>query len=79
MQFQGASDPKHLAALTKFMRTPAMTTTLHGADRLRVTTSQGVVSCGVGEWIIRNAHGEVYPCRADTFAELYEPCESSDS
>lgn len=76
MRFDGDADPAHIAALTTFMRTPAIVVQLHREPRLRVVTSQGVVSCGVGEWVIRNAHGEVYPCRADTFEELYEPCDS---
>lgn len=47
----------------------------------RVNTSQsGVLGeftyyevVNEGDWIIQNRHGELYPCRPESFADCYEP------
>jgi hypothetical protein len=31
-----------------------------------------------GDWIIKGTKGELYPCEAATFAEIYEPVEPDE-
>lgn len=39
-----------------------------------VTTANGVVSAGPGDWLIREPSGVgCYPCKPDVFAAKYEP------
>lgn len=42
-------------------------------DQLIITTLEGKMHANIGDWIIRGIKGELYPCRADIFAETYEP------
>ena len=28
-----------------------------------------------GDWIIKDVHGEFYPCKPDVFVKMYEPAE----
>lgn len=50
----------------------------NGPAHMFVLTPEGVVRADVGDWVIRNAAGEFYPCRPKRFAETYEltapPC-----
>lgn len=38
-----------------------------------VHTLEGTMRCNPGDWLIKGVKGEVYPCKADIFAETYEP------
>lgn len=38
-----------------------------------VITPNGFVRIEPGEWIITGTKGEVYPCKADIFSDIYEP------
>lgn len=42
---------------------------------LRIRTPEGVMSAGVGDYIIKGTHGEFYPCNSDVFQHKYEPCQ----
>lgn len=42
---------------------------------LIIETINGDVTVPTGEWIVRGVEGEFYPCRADIFAETYEPAD----
>jgi hypothetical protein len=46
-------------------------------DRLGLTipTLEGNMTANQGDWIIRGTKGEIYPCKPDIFAEIYEPVE----
>ena len=39
---------------------------------LMLETQHGWAECAVGDYVIRGVQGEVYPCKADVFAETYE-------
>jgi hypothetical protein len=45
----------------------------HGDDAVFIDTLEGTMRAGLGWYIIRGAHGEFYPCRADVFRDTYEP------
>ena len=40
-----------------------------------VSTLEGWMSASVGDWIIRGIKDEVYPCKPDIFADIYEPVQ----
>jgi hypothetical protein len=42
---------------------------------VRVKTNHGTAMAKLGDWIIRNASGEVYPCNAAIFDASYEPAK----
>ena len=42
---------------------------------IRIVTMEGVMTAGVGDWIIKGVKGEFYPCKPDIFAEIYEAVE----
>jgi hypothetical protein len=42
---------------------------------LTVATGYGVVKVFPGDWLIRNTHGELYPCAHDVFLAGYEGAE----
>lgn len=44
-------------------------------DGLYITTLEGEMKVGWGDWIIQGVAGEVYPCKPDIFAMTYEPEE----
>lgn len=37
-----------------------------------INTLEGAMSASNGDWIIRGAKGELYPCKPDIFAATYE-------
>lgn len=39
---------------------------------LMLRSDHGWVTAVAGDWVIRGASGELYPCSADKFAEIYE-------
>jgi hypothetical protein len=41
----------------------------------RVHTSEGVMRCSVGDWIIKGTKGEFYPCKPDIFEQIYDKAE----
>ncbi len=46
-----------------------------GADQetvFRIRTLEGVMTAGIGDWIIKGVKGEFYPCKPDIFAATYE-------
>lgn len=42
---------------------------------LFIETLEGHLHVSVGDYIIKGAHGELYPCKPDIFAKTYEPVE----
>lgn len=40
---------------------------------LEIETLEGVMTAQIGDWIIRGTKGEIYPCKPDVFADVYEP------
>lgn len=50
-------------------------------SQAEVHTLEGIMRCYFGDYIIKGAFGELYPCRADVFEDTYVPneeeCEDS--
>lgn len=46
------------------------------AEPFLVKTMEGQMDGRAGDWLMRGAHGEYYPCSAQVFADTYEPMES---
>lgn len=44
---------------------------------LFIKTLEGEMECKDGDWIIQGVKGEIYPCKPDIFAEIYEPVLTS--
>lgn len=42
---------------------------------LKITTLEGRMTCGLGDWVIKGIQGELYPCKDDIFRETYERVE----
>jgi hypothetical protein len=38
-----------------------------------IATLEGAMKCSIGDWIIKGANGEFYPCKPDIFEKTYEP------
>lgn len=41
-----------------------------------VLTDHGYAQVSPGDWILTGIKGEFYPCKEDTFYEIYESCGS---
>lgn len=48
-----------------------------GPYHLRIETLEGTMTARPGDWIVKGVKGEVYPVRADIFADTYEPAEET--
>ena len=42
---------------------------------VRLKTATGMEIAADGDWIVRNAAGEFFPCKPETFAKVYEAAE----
>ena len=42
-------------------------------DKLIIDTLNGTMTASLTDWIIREVKGEIYYCRADIFAQTYDP------
>lgn len=40
--------------------------------RLEIPTLEGTMIANVGDWVIKGANGEFYPCKPDIFKKTYE-------
>lgn len=54
------------AGTVSFERTPLA---------MKITTLEGVMTANPGDWIIRGVQGELYPCKPEIFAQIYELAE----
>lgn len=43
------------------------------ADFILIETVAGDLRADVGDWVVKDSSGELYPCKPDVFAETYEP------
>jgi len=43
-----------------------------GNDCIKIPTSEGLMTAYIGDYIIRKANGEYYPCSPDIFEDDYE-------
>lgn len=44
-------------------------------EYIDIETLEGIMRCGIGDYIIRGVNGEFYPCKADIFKKTYEAVE----
>jgi hypothetical protein len=42
-------------------------------NRVYLGTREGMIHASPGDWIIKGTAGELYPCKPEIFAEIYEP------
>lgn len=42
---------------------------------ISIRTLEGTMIANPGDWIIRGTKGEIYPCKPEIFAEIYEAVE----
>lgn len=49
------------------------------ADQAMIKTSEGTMRADAGDWIIKGIRGELYPCKADIFADSYEPVPEDEN
>ncbi len=63
-------------AWKKTTSTPGAMFPLHG-PWLMVRMQEGMITVNPGDYIIRGAHGELYPFKPSIFEETYEPVEES--
>ncbi len=47
----------------------------HNEEILIITTLEGDMTAIKGDWIIKGTKGELYPCKPDIFAEIYDLVE----
>ena len=40
---------------------------------ISISTLEGTMIALRGDWIIKGTKGELYPCKPDIFADIYEP------
>lgn len=46
--------------------------------QMAIKTLEGTMLANLGDWIIRGTKGEIYPCKPEIFAEIYEPVEEGN-
>ncbi len=46
------------------------------SDDLVIPTLEGEMTAKVGDWIIVGTKGEMYPCKPEIFAEIYEAADA---
>lgn len=47
------------------------------ANDLCIRTLEGVLTASPGDWIIRGTAGEIYPCKPEIFAAIYDPADAA--
>lgn len=47
-----------------------------GSPSLMIRTLEGENRCDLGDWILMDAKGEVYPCKPDIFDLTYEAVDA---
>ena len=45
---------------------------------LMIATLEGNHLAGIGDWIIKGVHGELYPCKPDIFAATYDSVQDEN-
>lgn len=50
-----------------------------GDGRWRIPTSEGMMFAFDGDYLIKGAHGELYPCKEEIFDDTYEIVEGEDT
>lgn len=73
-RFTGAFDSEMIEG---WMGLSASAYTAQGADspRLAIPTRGGRLDVMAGDWVIKSADGQFYPCKPDAFAATYEPAD----
>lgn len=74
-QFTGPADAEAIGAWIGWDKCSVVTT----SDNIIIVipTLEGDMRADLGDWIIRGAQGEFYPCKPDIFAATYEPVDQA--
>jgi hypothetical protein len=72
VQWTGVVTPE----LEALFGTRELTIKTSGSPLLQVRTLEGVMTANVGDWIIQGTRGELYPCKPEVFADVYEEARS---
>lgn len=62
----------------KQYRKTALAEAVQMPEAFEVATLEGVMVGKAGDFLMRGAAGELYPCAAEIFENTYEPAEESD-
>ena len=49
-----------------------------GSEYLRIPTREGVMTAEIGDFVIKGAANEFYPCKGDVFDQIYEEVGDDD-
>lgn len=44
-------------------------------EAMTVSTLEGILDIGDGDYVIKGVQGELYPCKPDIFSKTYEPAD----
>lgn len=68
--------PDTLIALQNFMGKKVRVSYENpGKTVIKIETLEGVMDASIGDFIIKGANGEFYPCKPDIFGKTYEAVE----
>ena len=56
----------------KYRKKPVVIEAYQTDSEFNIVTLEGTMHANIGDYIITGVHGEVYPCKPDTFEETYE-------
>jgi len=42
---------------------------------LKILTPEGIMTCKMGDWLMKGVEGEIYPCKDSIFKATYEKVE----
>ena len=73
IQFTGDND----ADIIEFLADDRPNVMWSGDEKsILIPTLEGVMKCGLGNWIIRGVNGELYPCSDDIFRKTYDAVDN---
>lgn len=71
---QFADNADCILAIHKFIGQETIRVNYEDKDNpyIKIETLEGTIKASVGDYIIKGANGEFYPCKPDIFANIYE-------
>lgn len=71
VKYTGINDER-IAAIEQFLGKAVEVRDVGNVLHIAIPTLEGEMMASPGDWIIRGAKGEFYPCKPDIFAATYE-------
>jgi len=62
----------------KFRKKPVIVEAYQAEEPELIETLEGPVKAEVGDWVITGVQGEKYPCKPETFEQIYEPLDGKE-